>query len=63
MTNERPVDLKEFYPSDLFGYAEGLTNGELTVLKAVREALEKHVNQLLTNTGKKHNFHLKLLLK
>ena len=56
MTNERPVDLKEFYPSDLFGYAEGLTNGELTVLKAVREALEKHVKPVINEYWEKAQF-------
>lgn len=30
---ERTQELKDFYPLDLFAYSNGLTEGELTVLK------------------------------
>lgn len=39
--------LKELYPEDLFGYASELTEGEVNVLKKLREELEKRVRPVL----------------
>lgn len=39
--------LKELYPEDLFGYASELTEGEVNVLKKLREELESRVRPVL----------------
>ncbi|AQS53784.1 Caffeyl-CoA reductase-Etf complex subunit CarC [Jeotgalibaca dankookensis] len=52
----RPVDTKEFYPTDLFGYSNDLTDGELEVLKELRESLEKNVYPILTEYTEKAEF-------
>ncbi len=54
--NTRPIDTKEFYPSDLFGYSNDLTDGELEVLKELREALEEHARPVLTEYTEKAEF-------
>lgn len=45
--NVRPINVKEFYPSDLFSYSEKLTDGELTVLKNLRTVLEEKIKPIL----------------
>ncbi|MBF6625798.1 acyl-CoA dehydrogenase family protein [Aerococcaceae bacterium zg-BR9] len=44
---------KELYPEDLFGYASGLTEGELNVLKHLREELEARVRPVLIDSYEK----------
>lgn len=44
---------KELYPEDLFGYAEKLTEGELKVLKHLREELETRVRPILIDSYEK----------
>lgn len=44
---------KELYPEDLFGYATKLTEGELNVLKKLREELEEHVRPVLNDSWEK----------
>ena len=44
---------KELYPEDLFGYATKLTEGELNVLKKLREELEEHVRPVLNESWEK----------
>lgn len=44
---------KELYPEDLFCYATGLTEGELNVLKHLREELEKRVRPVLIESHEK----------
>ncbi len=56
MTNERPVDLATFYPSDLYEYSSALTDGELIVLKELREALETELRPLLSEYWEKAEF-------
>lgn len=53
---KRPVDLKEFYPTDLFNYASKLTDGELTVLKNLREALETHIQPIMSEYWERADF-------
>ncbi|UUX33420.1 acyl-CoA dehydrogenase FadE [Fundicoccus culcitae] len=48
--------VKELYPEDLYGYAEGLTDGEVEVLQEVREALETHVRPVITDYWEKADF-------
>lgn len=52
----RPIDTKEFYPTDLFGYSNDLTDGELEVLKELRESLEKNVYPIVTEYTEKAEF-------
>lgn len=44
---------KELYPEDLFGYATKLTEGELKVLKHLREELEARVRPVLIDSYEK----------
>lgn len=44
---------KQFYPEDLLGYSEKLTDGELNVLKKLREELETHVRPILNDSYEK----------
>ena len=44
---------KELYPEDLFGYAEKLTEGELKVLKNLRNELETRVRPVLIDCYEK----------
>lgn len=53
---EKTVDVKEFYPSDLFEYASDLTTGELTVLKQLREALLEKVYPVINEHWEKAKF-------
>ncbi len=55
-TMERPVDLATFYPSDLYEYSSALTDGELTVLKELREALEINLRPVLSEYWEKAEF-------
>lgn len=56
LKNERPVDLAVFYPTDLYDYASGLTDGELTVLKELRETLETKVRPVINENWEKAEF-------
>lgn len=44
---------RELYPEDLFGYAEKLTEGELKVLKHLRQELEARVRPVLIDSYEK----------
>ncbi|MGT2895663.1 acyl-CoA dehydrogenase FadE [Streptococcus entericus] len=44
---------RELYPEDLFGYAEKLTEGELKVLKHLREEMEKRIRPVLIESYEK----------
>lgn len=51
MTNETLE--KSFYPEDIFNYQSKLTEGELGVLKKLREELETHVRPILIDSYEK----------
>lgn len=53
---KRPVDLKVFYPTDLYNYSSALTDGELTVLKNLREALEIHIKPIMNDYWERSDF-------
>lgn len=55
MNNKAEV-LKELYPEDLFHYAEGLTDGEVEVLQAAREAIETHLRPVINENWEKADF-------
>ncbi len=55
-TLKKPVDLATFYPSDLYGYAQGLTIGELQVLQELREVLETKVRPYVNEYWEKGEF-------
>lgn len=44
---------RELFPEDLFGYAEKLTEGELKVLKHLREEMEKRIRPVLIDSYEK----------
>lgn len=44
---------RELFPEDLFGYAEKLTEGELKVLKHLREEMEKRIRPVLVESYEK----------
>ncbi|HEL1586103.1 TPA: acyl-CoA dehydrogenase family protein [Streptococcus suis] len=44
---------KELYPEDLFGYAEKLTEGELKVLKHLRQEMETRIRPVLIDSYEK----------
>lgn len=55
MKNER-IDVKEFYPTDLFQYSSQLTDGELDVLVNMRKSLEEEVYPVINDHYEKAEF-------
>ena len=54
--NTESVDLKSFYPTDLYEYSSDLTEGEIAVLKELRESLEKNARPTLIEYTEKAEF-------
>lgn len=54
--NERASELRKFYPMDLFGYANQLTDDELAVLKRLRVFLETKLYPELANHWERAEF-------
>lgn len=54
--NIKSVDLKSFYPTDLYEYSSDLTEGEIAVLKELRESLEKNARPTLIEYTEKAEF-------
>lgn len=54
--NTESVDLKNFYPTDLYEYSSDLTEGEVAVLKELRESLEKNARPTLIEYTEKAEF-------
>lgn len=54
--NTESVDLKNFYPTDLYEYSSDLTEGEIAVLKELRESLEKNARPTLIEYTEKAEF-------
>lgn len=54
--NTKSVDLKSFYPTDLYEYSSDLTEGEIAVLKELRESLEKNARPTLIEYTEKAEF-------
>lgn len=61
MKDERRGALKAFYPLDLFGYANQLTDGEFAVLKRLRTFLETKLQPELADLWERAEFPYRLL--
>lgn len=48
--------IKELYPEDLYGYAKGLTDGEVTILQNVRKVIEEKVRPVINEHWEKATF-------